>query len=135
MVVGLAISRVRVQIGMISRNGIALFPSLRHLCCRNVCSDKTSDVPSVVRNASDLVEANSKLGRIATLTGAFAVVPAAGIQQLLGTGATLFYGAVFFVAAAVLATRLPQAHANRSASEPLTERGVKSSMCMSDGSQ
>ena len=54
-------------------------------------------------------------------------MPAAGIQQLLGTGATLFYGAVFFVAAAVLATRLPQAHANRLASEPLTERGVKSS--------
>ena len=130
MVVGLAISRVGVQIGMIfTADGIALFPLVfaALVLQKTYAVTKQAIVPSVVRNASDLVEANSKLGRIATLTGAFAVVPAAGIQQLLGTGATLFYGAVFFVAAAVLATRLPQAHANRSASEPLTERGVKSS--------
>ncbi|MED6336871.1 MAG: hypothetical protein VYC04_03725, partial [Actinomycetota bacterium] len=130
MVVGLAISRVGVQIGMIfTADGIALFPFVfaALVLQKTYAVTKQAIVPSVVRNASDLVEANSKLGRIATLTGAFAVVPAAGIQQLLGTGATLFYGAVFFVAAAVLATRLPQAHANRSASEPLAERGVKSS--------
>ncbi len=130
MVVGLAISRVGVQIGMIfTADGIALFPFVfaALVLQKTYAVTKQAIVPSVVRNASDLVEANSKLGRIATLTGAFAVVPAAGIQQLLGTGATLFYGAVFFVAAAVLATRLPRAHANRSASEPLAERGVKSS--------
>ena len=130
MVVGIAISRVGVQIGMIfTADGIALFPFVfaALVLQKTYAVTKQAIVPSVVRNASDLVEANSKLGRIATLTGAFAVVPAAGIQQLLGTGATLFYGAVFFVAAAVLATRLPQAHANRSASEPLAERGVKSS--------
>jgi len=130
MVIGLSLARVAVQVGMIfTANGLALFPFVfaALVLQKTYAVTKQAIVPSVVRDTSDLVEANSKLGRIATLTGAAAVIPAAAIQQVLGTGATLFYGAVFFVAAAFLATRLPQARSSQSASESQLEVGEKSS--------
>ena len=129
MVVGLGIARVGVQVGMIfTADGVGLFPFVfaALVLQKTYAVTKQAIVPSVVRDASDLVEANSKLGRIATLTGAIAVIPAAGIQQLLGSEATLFYGAVFFVAAAVLATRLPKARPSDAVSESPAERGAKS---------
>ncbi|MGA0034645.1 MAG: hypothetical protein ACO3HT_00770 [Ilumatobacteraceae bacterium] len=130
MVIGLSLARVAVQVGMIfTANGLALFPFVfaALVLQKTYAVTKQAIVPSVVRDTSDLVEANSKLGRIATLTGAAAVIPAAAIQQVLGTGATLFYGAVFFVAAAFLATRLPQARSSQSVSESQLEVGEKSS--------
>jgi hypothetical protein len=129
MVVGLGIARVGVQVGMIfTADGVGLFPFVfaALVLQKTYAVTKQAIVPSVVRDASDLVEANSKLGRIATLTGAIAVIPAAGIQQLLGSEATLFYGGVFFVAAAVLATRLPKARPSDAVSESPAERGAKS---------
>ncbi|MEM9514663.1 MAG: MFS transporter, partial [Actinomycetota bacterium] len=68
---------------------------------------KSALVPSTVRSETELVEANSKLGLIAGLTGAVAVVPAGLLLQLGGSTATLVYGAGLFVAAFVAATRLP----------------------------
>lgn len=129
MVIGLSLARVAVQVGMIfTANGLALFPFVfaALVLQKTYAVTKQAIVPSVVRDASDLVEANSKLGRIATLTGAAAVIPAAVIQQILGTGATLFYGAVFFVAAAFLATRLPRSQSSQSVSESLSDSGEKS---------
>jgi len=125
MVIGLSLARVAVQVGMIfTANGLALFPFV----FAALVLQKTYAVTkqAIVPSASDLVEANSKLGRIATLTGAAAVIPAAVIQQILGTGATLFYGAVFFVAAAFLATRLPRSQSSQSVSESLSDSGEKS---------
>ncbi len=52
-----------------------------------------NDVPSVVRSEAELVEANSKLGLIAGITGAVAVVPAGILLKLAGAPATLVYGA------------------------------------------
>ncbi|NBS28970.1 MAG: hypothetical protein EBS76_00355 [Actinobacteria bacterium] len=130
MVIGLSLARVAVQVGMIfTANGLALFPFVfaALVLQKTYAVTKQAIVPSVVRDTSDLVEANSKLGRIATLTGAAAVIPAAAIQQVLGTEATLFYGAVFFVAAAFLAIRLPQARSSQSESEPQPEGIEKSS--------
>ncbi|MGA1570582.1 MAG: hypothetical protein ACO38E_01475 [Ilumatobacteraceae bacterium] len=130
MVIGLSLARVAVQVGMIfTANGLALFPFVfaALVLQKTYAVTKQAIVPSVVRDTSDLVEANSKLGRIATLTGAAAVIPAAAIQQVLGTEATLFYGAVFFVAAAFLAIRLPQARSSQSVSESQLEVGEKSS--------
>ena len=130
MVIGLSLARVAVQVGMIfTANGLALFPFVfaALVLQKTYAVTKQAIVPSVVRDTSDLVEANSKLGRIATLTGAAAVIPAAAIQQVLGTEATLFYGAVFFVAAAFLAIRLPQARSSQSMSESQLEVGEKSS--------
>ena len=129
MVIGLSLARVAVQVGMIfTANGLALFPFVfaALVLQKTYAVTKQAIVPSVVRDASDLVEANSKLGRIATLTGAAAVIPAAVIQQILGIGATLFYGAVFFVAAAFLATRLPRSQSSQSVSESLSDSGEKS---------
>ena len=69
---------------------------------------KQALVPSVVRSESELVEANSKLGVIAGLTGFVAIIPAALLQvtPLRGWGTLLYSGALFAYALAS-ATRLP----------------------------
>lgn len=72
---------------------------------------KQALVPSVVTSDQQLVEANSKLGVIAGIAGAAAVVPA-GILQIVGGGrATLAYSALIFAAALVSAFRLPRGDA------------------------
>ncbi len=60
---------------------------------------KQALVPSVVRDESELVEANSKLGVISGLTGFLAVIPAALLQvtPLKGWGTLLYSGALFGV--------------------------------------
>jgi len=68
---------------------------------------KSALVPSVVRTDAELVEANSKLGVIAGLTGFVAVIPAGLLQTTIGPGATMLYAAVLFGLACVAATRLP----------------------------
>ena len=69
---------------------------------------KQAIVPSIVRSESELVEANSKLGVIAGITGFVAIVPAALIQvtPLKGWG-TLLYSGVLFAYGLASATRLP----------------------------
>jgi hypothetical protein len=67
---------------------------------------KSAIVPSTVRSEDELVEANSKLGLIAGITGAVAVVPAGILLTLIGAPATLVYGAAIFAGAFVAATRL-----------------------------
>ena len=58
---------------------------------------KQALVPSVVRTEADLVEANSKLGVIAGLTGFVAVIPAAILQvsPIKGWATLLYSGALF----------------------------------------
>jgi hypothetical protein len=68
---------------------------------------KSAIVPSTVRSETELIEANSKLGLIAGLVGAVAVLPAALLMVASGGSATLVYGAVLFAGAFVAATRLP----------------------------
>jgi hypothetical protein len=67
---------------------------------------KSAIVPSTVRSETELVEANSKLGLIAGITGAVVVVPAGLLLQLVGAPATLVYGALLFIGGLVAATRL-----------------------------
>ncbi len=67
---------------------------------------KSAIVPSTVRSEAELVEANSKLGLIAGITGAVAVIPAGILLKLIGAPATLVYGSMLFVGALVAATRL-----------------------------
>lgn len=68
---------------------------------------KQALVPSVVRSEGELVEANSKLGVIAGLTGFVAVLPAGLLQltPLRGWG-TLLYSGVLFAYGFAAATRL-----------------------------
>ena len=67
---------------------------------------KSAIVPSTVRSEAELVEANSKLGLIAGITGAVAVIPAGLLLQISGASATLVYGAMLFGGALAAATRL-----------------------------
>jgi hypothetical protein len=68
---------------------------------------KSALVPSTVRSKDELVEANSKLGLIAGLTGAVAVIPAAILLKTVGASSPLIYGTLIFGLAFFSATRLP----------------------------
>jgi hypothetical protein len=89
-------------------DALALFPLVfaSLVLQKTYAVSKSAIVPSTVRSEHELVEANSKLGLIAGITGAVAVVPAGLLLQLVGAPATLVYGALLFAGALVAATRL-----------------------------
>jgi hypothetical protein len=89
-------------------DALALFPLVfaSLVLQKTYVVSKSALVPSTVRTHDELVEANSKLGLIAGITGAVAVVPAGVLLKLFGAPATLIYGAVIFAVAVVAATRL-----------------------------
>jgi hypothetical protein len=91
-------------------DNLALFPLVfaALVLQKTYLVSKQALVPSVVRTERDLVEANSKLGLIAGLTGFVAVIPAAILQLTPAAGAaTLIYAAGLFGVALASATRLP----------------------------
>lgn len=89
-------------------DALALFPLVfaALVLQKTYVISKSAIVPSTVRSERELVEANSKLGLIAGITGAVALVPAAILLKVIGPQATLIYGAILFAAAFVAATRL-----------------------------
>ena len=89
-------------------DALALFPLVfaSLVLQKTYAVSKSAIVPSTVRSEDELVEANSKLGLIAGITGAVAVVPAGILLQVVGSSATLVYGAIIFACALVAATRL-----------------------------
>ena len=89
-------------------DALALFPLVfgSLVLQKTYAVSKSAIVPSTVRSEAELVEANSKLGLIAGITGAVAVVPAGLLLQVVGAPATLIYGALLFAGAFVAATRL-----------------------------
>ncbi len=89
-------------------NGIALFPLVfaSLVLQKTYVISKSSLVPSTVRNETELVEANSKLGLVSGLLGGLAVMPAALLLKTLGSGAALVYGAILFGCAFASARRL-----------------------------
>ena len=68
---------------------------------------KSALVPTTVKNHDELVEANSKLGRYAGLTGFVVAVPALMLQKI-DTRAALIMGGVAFIGASLNAFRLPK---------------------------
>lgn len=68
---------------------------------------KSALVPTIVKDESQLVASNSKLGQVAGITGFVMAIPA-GILQLISSQATLTLGALAYVAAALNAYRLPK---------------------------
>lgn len=68
---------------------------------------KSAIVPSIVKDESQLVASNSKLGQVAGITGFVMAMPAATLQ-LISSQATLMLGALAYVAAALNAYRLPK---------------------------
>jgi hypothetical protein len=91
-------------------DALALFPLVfaNLVLQKTYIVSKSAIVPSTVRSHDELVEANSKLGLIAGLTGAVAVVPAGILLQLFGASSTLVYGTIIFGLAFASATRLPR---------------------------
>ena len=89
-------------------DALALFPLVfaSLVLQKTYAVSKSAIVPSTVRSEAELVEANSKLGLIAGITGAAAVIPAGLLLHVIGAPATLVYGAMLFVGALVAATRL-----------------------------
>ncbi len=89
-------------------DALALFPLVfaSLVLQKTYAVSKSAIVPSTVRSETELVEANSKLGLIAGITGAVAVIPAAILLKGIGAPATLIYGALLFGASFVAATRL-----------------------------
>jgi hypothetical protein len=88
--------------------GLELFPlAFASLVLQKTYAvSKSAIVPSTVRSKTELVEANSKLGLVAGLTGVVAVIPAAILLGLSGPELALVYGALLFVAAFASARRL-----------------------------
>ncbi len=104
-----ALSRVVLTLLMAQNlDNLLLFPLVfaSLVLQKTYAVSKSAIVPSTVRSEAELVEANSKLGLIAGITGAIAVIPAGILLQLVGAPATLVYGAMIFVGALVAATRL-----------------------------
>ena len=89
-------------------DALALFPLVfaSLVLQKTYAVSKSAIVPSTVRSEAELVEANSKLGLIAGITGAVAVIPAGLLLQVIGAPATLVYGALLFAGALAAATRL-----------------------------
>ncbi|MAT05968.1 MAG: hypothetical protein CL424_13100 [Acidimicrobiaceae bacterium] len=105
-----AASRVVVQLLMVRfADDIALFPLVfaALVLQKTYTVSKSALVPAVVRSDAELVEANSKLGVIAGVAGAIAVIPAGVLQLTIGSSATLLYGAALFAAALFFSIGLP----------------------------
>jgi hypothetical protein len=106
-----AASRIGIQLLLIQFvDQIALFPLVfvALVLQKTYVVSKSALVPAVVRNETELVEANSKLGLIAGVAGAIAVAPAAALQLGVGTAATLTYGAALFGIALAASLQLPR---------------------------
>ena len=104
-------ARIAVQVLMMRfADDIALFPLVfvALVLQKTYAVSKSALVPAVVRSDLELVEANSKLGVIAGIAGTVAVLPAAALQVLIGSPATLAYGALLFAVALWASLSLPR---------------------------
>ena len=111
IVQGVAVARIALQLLMVQfADDIVLFPLvfLALVLQKTYIVSKSALVPAVVRNDAELVEANSKLGVIAGVAGAIAVLPAAVLQVAIGGRATLFYSAALFGVALYMSLGLPE---------------------------
>jgi hypothetical protein len=139
-----AASRVVLAVLMaVAIDTLALFPLVfvALVLQKTYLVSKSAIVPSVVRSERDLVEANSKLGLIAGIIGAAAVVPA-GILQLLGDAkgpATMIYSGVLFafalyasfsLSADVVAKNAPDAEEELELHSPRVSMGAIAMMLM-----
>lgn len=90
---------------------------------------KSALVPAVVRNETELVEANSKLGLMSAIVGAVAIAPLAGLGKWTAT-VPLAMGCLAFVLAVFSASRLPRdvvatGRAERLERDELRSQGIR----------
>jgi len=107
MLVGVLRSMVLIAMAM-SLDSLRLFPLAfaALVLGKTYAIAKSALVPTTVPNEDLLVEANSKLGQVAGITGFIVAVPAV-LLQFVDTRATLALGVVAFLGAALNARRLP----------------------------
>jgi len=79
---------------------------------------RSSVLPVVVRNAEELIDANSRLARVGVLAGAAVVLVAAGLVAWLGAWPALLGAAVLYAVSAVTAAQLPPVVRERTPSSP-----------------
>src|SRR5689334_1370916 len=79
------------------------------VCSKGQSIAKSSLVPAVVRDESELVLANSRLALISVLAGAAAGIPAAVILKAASGAWVLRFGALIFVVGTLAALRIPRA--------------------------
>lgn len=82
---------------------------------------KSSLVPAVVHNDSELVEANSRLSLIGVIASVVGGLPAAGAVAVFDARVSLFLASLMFAVAGVLSTRI-QAPARPASPETVQER-------------
>jgi MFS family permease len=70
---------------------------------------KSALVPALVKDPSELVNANSRLALLSVVAATLGALPAAAVQHLFGADWSLRLGAVVFLTAAVLAFKIPKA--------------------------
>ncbi len=94
---------------MFTLDSVAMFPLafLVMVLQKTYAVSKSAIVPSLVRSETELVEANSKLGLLAGISGGLGAVPF-GLMALISSKLALFGGVVVFGAAFVMATKLPR---------------------------
>jgi hypothetical protein len=114
MVIGSAVVRAVLcwlMIGEINSGGAPFF--LLALCVlvsqRAYQVARSALVPTVVTSDDELIEANSKLAMISGLAGFIGVVPSALLNRLAGPGWALGLALLTYLAASIMATRIPPA--------------------------
>ena len=118
---GAALLRAVLMVGMVSSiKSLSLFPLAfgALVLSKTYSISKSSMVSSVVTGDARLVEANSKLAKVAGIVGFVVGVPAF-LLQMISTSVTLYGGAVMFLLAAFQAWHLPKSKQKKSADAAL----------------
>ena len=121
---GVSLLRAVLMVGMVSSiKSLALFPLAfgALVLSKTYSISKSSMVPAVVSGDARLVEANSKLAKVAGIVG-FAIGVPAFLLQLISTTVTLYAGAAMFLIAAFQAWHLPKSKSSPSDDEALEYR-------------
>jgi hypothetical protein len=121
---GVALLRAVIMVGMVSSiKSLALFPLAfgALVLSKTYSISKSSIVPAVVSGDARLVEANSKLAKVAGIIG-FAIGVPAFLLQMMSTSVTLYVGAAVFLLAAYQAWHLPKSKVEPSGNPALEYR-------------
>jgi hypothetical protein len=124
LVVLIASLRAVVMVLMVSQlDSLLLFPLafVAMVLNKTYSVSKSALVPALLKSDNNLVEANAKLGVTAGIVGFLAAIPA-GILSLISSKATLIFGAVIFVLAALNAMRFPKQTVAKNEPEELEVR-------------
>jgi hypothetical protein len=124
LVVLIASLRAVVMVLMVSQlDSLLLFPLafVAMVLNKTYSVSKSALVPALIKSDNNLVEANAKLGVTAGIVGFSAAIPA-GILSLISSKATLIFGAVIFVLAALNAIRFPKQTVAKNEPEELEVR-------------